>query len=358
MTSRSPDLLFDVPLLIDPSYLDFLSGCQERIHSVHFSLPAPQILDGRSLPAPDLNELCSCLAQLATVKKFALLNSRFLAPGFYLKPDRLTTVLHNLEVLRHEAGVDGLVFNDHYLLHALAQQAPALCQQLEAVPGVNSQLDSVAKIEATLASIRASGFRQPGKLILDREMNRDLKGLQQLSTALGKCYPQLAITLLANEGCLRHCPFKLSHDAHIAHANSCGHDLTHQLNSHFGCINILQSQPQRLLSSPMIRPEDTRHYQGLVQVIKLCGRTLGGDFLKKLLAAYLAGQHHGNLLELLDAPNWLSHTLYLANEQIPATFHQQLSQCGDQCQQCNYCQQLFKQISEPLPIKLADFRRS
>ena len=55
-------------------------------------------------------------------------------------------------------------------------------------------------------------------------------------------------------------------------------------------------------------------------MVKLCGRTLGVEFLQRVIDAYLARLFVGNLLALTDSMDWLANQLYVANEQLPADF--------------------------------------
>jgi collagenase-like PrtC family protease len=217
-------------------------------------------------------------------------------------------------------------------------------------------LDSFAKVEAQLASIRETGFRTPAKIILDRSLNRDLDRLAALAQQLRDLQPGIRIELLANEGCLPYCPCKLSHDAYIALANLDGRDLTHDLNCRAGCIRLLEEQPHRLLQSPFIRPEDVDLYLYHVDTIKLCGRTLGARFLENVITAYRRRRYDGNLLDLLDATAWLAERLYVDNRMLSFDFAAMLAQCDNRCDQCGFCRELFTAIAHPLPLVIEDRR--
>ena len=137
---------------------------------------------------------------------------------------------------------------------------------------------------------------------------------------LTRAYPQVQLELLANEGCLIQCPFKLTHDAHIALAKIGINTDTFRMNTEFGCIHVLNKNPEQLFKSPFIRPEDIGNYEQYIDTIKLCGRTLGPDFLMQTLKAYITGHHYGNLLDILDTLEWLSPKIHIANNDLPADF--------------------------------------
>ena len=93
------------------------------------------------------------------VKKYALLNSRFYTPDLLTDHNNLKPVLRTLEHFLERQVIHGIVYCDHYLLQVLADESPQIAAQLEAVPSVNTMLDSCHKIEAQLAYIGVTGFR-------------------------------------------------------------------------------------------------------------------------------------------------------------------------------------------------------
>ena len=163
---------------------------------------------------------------------------------------------------------------------------------------------------------------------------------------------------VTNEGCLDRCPFKLTHDAQIAFANTgLIANQTHTANQELGCIRQLAAHPEELFKSPFIRPEDLHHYEGMVEVIKLCGRTLGPAFLQRVVRAYADRRHAGNLLDLMDTMEWLAKRLYVANEELPVDFLTRLRSCDKNCRACSYCRELLEKTATPLAFQLEDLRQ-
>ncbi|MFA7348551.1 MAG: hypothetical protein WCZ86_12395 [Desulfurivibrionaceae bacterium] len=353
-------LLLDVPFLPDPHYVDFLSEFQPSLHSVHFSLFLENIPDGRhrSSIAPAFAELSPALARLPGPKKYALLNSRFHHPRLYADKSALQKIIHALDTLLAADALHGITIVDFYLLQALSDLNPEVAAQLEAVPGVNCMLDSFAKVQGCLEAIAETAFKPPTKINLDRSLNRNLADLAAISQQCRRHYPKVKLTLLANEGCLDRCPFKLTHDAQIAFANTgCIANETHAANQELGCIRILSNSPATLFKSPFIRPEDLHQYEGVVEVIKLCGRTLGTAFLQRVVRGYADRRYEGNLLDLMDTMEWLAKRLHVANEELPADFWTRLSGCDKNCYACSYCRELLANTARPLPFQLEDLRQ-
>ncbi len=350
--------VLNVPFLPDTGYIDYLVSIEEHLASLQFSLLGARSLDSRiRLESLDTHqEITQGLARLKGPRKYLLFNSRFYDPALLIDHDEIQRLIHSMDRLAEQELLDGIIYCDHYLLQRLADQAPGLCSSLEAVPGANCLLDSWAKIESRLDYITATGFRPPSRILLDRSLNRDLDTLAQVVRQIRQKLPDMRIELLANEGCLPFCPFKLSHDAYIALANMQGRDQTFQLNRQLGCVRILEKEPHRILQSPFIRPEDMELYLCHVDTIKLCGRTLGAAYLKRLINAYLARRYDGNLLDLLDAVHWLAESLYVDNSALSFDFANMLSMCDGQCANCGFCEELFHSIAHPLPLSIRDNR--
>ena len=350
----------DVPFLPDPHYVEFLADLQPALHSVHFSLFLDNIPDGRHRPGttPEFADLAAALTQLPGPKKYALLNSRFHHPRLYSDKAALHGIITALDTLLTAGTLHGITIVDFYLLQALSDASPETCGQLEAVPGVNCMLDSFARIQAYCQAVANTAFKAPAKLNLDRSLNRNLPELAEISQQCRRYFPGVKLTLLANEGCLDRCPFKLTHDAQIAFANTgLAANETHTTNQELGCIRELTAHPEELFKSPFIRPEDLHRYEGMVEVIKLCGRTLGPAFLQRVVRAYANRRYEGNLLDLMDTMEWLTRRLHVANEELPADFFARLTDCDKNCRACSYCRELQDKVATPLSFQLEDLRQ-
>lgn len=348
----------NVPFLPDERYVDFLIECVDDLDCVHFSLFQNHVLDSRIHIDPPASQerLIRGLERLRGPRKYALLNSRFYNPSLLTDAHHISPLIQTLETFLERGILHGIVYSDHYLLQHLSDRAPAIAAQLEAVPSINVMLDSFTKIETLLTYIGETGFKMPGKLVLDRSLNRDLDELAQIALLIHQAHPGLHLEVLANEGCLPYCPFKLSHDSYIALANLVGVDQTHALNCDLGCMRLLDEHPHRILQSPFIRPEDIDLYLYHIDTIKLCGRTLGPEFLMKTIRAYRARRYDGNLLDLMDAMAWLADRLFIDNRMLSFDFANMLSQCDNRCERCGFCKELFDSITRPLPLTLHDRR--
>jgi hypothetical protein len=351
-------MLFDVPFLPDDDYIRFLTRQRKHLNAVYFSLNRPEIKDARhrlNMMNPD--DLIPALKSLPGLAKFALLNSRVHPPGDYLDSECVERTADTLRQFKENDVLDGIVFADAYYLKALSEIAPESVRGLQAVPSINFMIDTPGKLHAVLDLISSAGpFRMTEKVFLDRSLNRNRNRLQQVLQWCRREEPQLKIGLLVNEGCLYQCPFKPAHDCLIACSHMDMHVDTFGINQAFGCIQILRKRPAGIFKSPFIRPEDVARYEDLVDVLKICGRTLGAGFLARAVQAYIDRTYHGNLLDLLDAPNWMADEVYLANDQLPQDFIERMADCPRDCRRCDACRELQDACMHPVEAGFKDLR--
>ncbi len=339
----------EVPFLPDEDYIGLLNRHAGCIEALHYGLPVDTVQDARvRLHRADLDAFVDALRRTAVPDRYLLMNSRFHLQDGYLEARRLGGTVDTLRRLLSAGVVRGIVFADAYLLAALARFSPQTACELEAVPSVNFMIDDIHKLQETLGFVADTAFRLPSKLIVDRSLNRRPQDLARLTEESRRRWPELRIGLLANEGCLYQCPFKLTHDALIALANQAAAVDTFRINRDLGCLRVLSEKPWRLFRSPFIRPEDVTSYAGQADFIKLCGRTLGPAFLGRVLKAYVAGRYPGNLLDLMDSMHWMAAMRHVANECLPKDFVERLSSCDGDCAACGYCGEMLEKCGRPL----------
>lgn len=347
-------MLFDVPVLPDKNYIEFLNSNSRSIYACHFGLDLNDVHDSRHrfVDMPAALQLVDLLRQLAIPRKYLLVNSRIQEPGNYLTKGALHRFIQILENFIQENVLDGIVVADFYFLQRLSNENREIALKLEAVPSANCMIDSFDKLLAVHDLIEETHFKPPGKIILDRSLNRKPGDLAATSEQCRARFPEVKLVLLANEGCLYQCPFKFAHDCIISITRMGASLDTFRLNEELGCVHYLQRHPSHLFKSPFIRPEDVDFYSDRVDVLKICGRTLGPDFLKKTIAAYVKNSFDGNLLELLDAMEWATEFLHVANQDLPLDFRQQLTACSKECSSCSYCQLLLDSCSKKRELQI------
>ena len=346
---------FNVPFIPDEKFITFLNDHSESLDSCHFSLYSDLLLDARHRHSViQTNDLIAALAGLKGIKKYMLMNSRIQAPRMYFDQRHLSVTVRILTRMLDAGALDGIVFTDAQYLQALSTAAGDKFSRLEAIPSINCMLDSFDKVIAIMNFIAITHFKQPETLILDRSLNRKINALADVSARCRKKFPGIKIELLANEGCLFQCPYKPAHDCHISLSNMGTPFDTFRFNHDLGCIRYLKNYPFQILKSPFIRPEDVKAYEQHADVIKVCGRDLGSSFLMKTISAYLRGSFSGNLLDLLDALNWMAEKAIISNHELPHDFLQQLSSCSKDCGSCHYCEDLLEACAKEKSLAIPD----
>jgi collagenase-like PrtC family protease len=346
-------MLFNVPVIPDERFVELLNRNLSSFHACHFSLYRADIADCRHrLQFIETDRWMDFLASVGIARKFLLVNSRAHEQGAYLDAAHLRTVTKILRSMLKAKVIDAVVFADAYYLRAISDAAGDEASELEAIPSVNFMADSYDRIAGLLEFIASTRFKLPETLILDRSLNRRPDALKEVSTRCRKAFPNVALELLANEGCLYHCPYKLTHDCHISMLNT-GQTLdTHRINRELGCMRTLREEPSRLFKSPFIRPEDLDFYEPYVDVLKLCGRTPGVSFLMRVVEAYLHRKYSGNLLDLMDAMDGTAQWLHVSNHLLPADLLKRLLSCSRDCSACSYCRQLIESYAKQKPLSL------
>lgn len=346
-------MLFNVPVIPDERVIETLNRHASSFYSCHFSLYAADIFDCRHrLGFIETGRWIELLASLKIPRKFLLVNSRAHAHGAYFDPEHLLRVTNILRSMLKSQVIDAVVFADAYYLRAISDAAGDEASELQAIPGINCVLDTYDRIACMLDFIASTRFRLPETLVLDRSLNRRPDALKEVSARCRQALPEVKLELLANEGCLYHCPYKLTHDCHIAMLNM-GQTLdTYRINEELGCMRTLRENPSNLFKSPFIRPEDVSTYESYVDVIKLCGRTLGPTFLVRVVDAYLSRKYSGNLLDLMDAMDATAKWLHVSNDSLPADLLQRLLTCSRECSTCSYCGGLIKSCAKKKAMSL------
>ncbi len=358
---NSPEMKLSVPFIPDEGYARFLTRHASSLSSIYFPLPSGPVTDARVRIGEDLaaetRDLCATLSLLKAIDKYVLMNTRFMPPNVYTNNTLLSGILNDIERLDKNIGIKGIVLSDMYLLRALDQTGHAIVPRLELVPGINTMQDSPGKLFSFFELLAFSRFKKPARIVPDRALNRNPEKLSVLSKAAKNYDPDIRIELLANEGCIYQCPFKLSHDAHISLSNTgFARETTFQMNQNLGCQAYFNFRPHAFLKSPFIRPEDIHHYQGIADGIKLCGRTRGVKFLKRCISAYISGCFDGNLLDLMDTPEILARQWHIDNTRIGTQFFTHLTSCTKMCKPCKICSKIFNQASWKKDITFKSYK--
>jgi collagenase-like PrtC family protease len=178
---------------------------------------------------------------------------------------------------------------------------------------------------------------------VQRDFNRDLEHIRRVKSwadSRGK-----GLCLLANSGCLRFCPGQTFHDNLVAHEAEVSRQANIEDWNPLVCWRLLRDRGNwaEVLKATWIRPEDLHNYEGLFPTVKLATRMHSRP--RMVVAAYAAGRHHGNLLDLLEpgfGPAFAPHIL--DNDAFPADWFERTSTCQGRCESCDYCRRTMDEV--------------
>ncbi len=178
---------------------------------------------------------------------------------------------------------------------------------------------------------------------LQRDLQRNLNHLRRVRVWCDE--HDKGLCLLANSGCLRHCPGQSFHDNLVAHDAEIDETRNIPGWTPHVCWNLFRDRANwpALLSASWIRPEDLHHYAPYADVIKLATRMHQNPRL--VVHAYATGQYHGNLLDLFEpgfGPALAPHIL--DNTAFPDDWFARTSACPADCCDCGYCTETLARV--------------
>lgn len=212
---------------------------------------------------------------------YATLNSNDLGLKEY-RPGYLDTFQREVGELL-DLGVDGLVI-----------AIPALVEAVHrAYPEVPISVSSFARIRSVS---QAEYFVRLGAdTVILEEGNRDFPLIRGLVRS------GVRVEVLTNQTCIRECPYRAHH---LNTSSLCSQPGGESLWFEFPILECgleVVRDPQKLISSIWVRPEDLSVYEDAgVHRFKISGRNRPTEWLVRVAQAYTQRHYHGNLLDILS----------------------------------------------------------
>lgn len=211
--------------------------------------------------------------------------------------------------------------------------------QLEVRASVNMEIGTIPAMEYLAEDFHSFYYK--------RELNRDLPQLQRMKQWCDQNGKQLF--MLANSGCLNFCSARQFHDNLVAHEQEIS-QMDNGVEFKSACSRFLGrdgNRKQLLSLMNCVRPEDMGMFEPYVIAAKLATRVSPRP--EAIVRAYMAGSFSGNFLDLTEPSHSAAfYPAILDNSKFPADFQSRVSQCGQSCRHCGYCQQVLEQISVTL----------
>ena len=142
------------------------------------------------------------------------------------------------------------------------------------------------------------------EITLDHGFNRKFGLLRRLLTQYKDT--DLHLRVIANNLCLRECPFRLAHGCFVGHSDPDKFSMDYSL---VNCAYKKVTHPAAILTAEFIRPEDVHYYREIAEEtgnkkfsIKLIDRTRTTEFLHRVIKSYMEESFDGNLLDIVNWP--------------------------------------------------------
>ncbi|MDG6242860.1 MAG: U32 family peptidase [Methanolobus sp.] len=306
---------------------ELLSG-SKNIHGIYMAGTPDYVGTGRTnLSAPGLEDIAeqTAYAHEMGVKMEIVLNSSCMG-GQHLTAEGFNRINWYFTQLNN-IGVDSITVAEPYFVEMLSREF-----DMEVVVSVLSFVDSPQKAEF-YEGLGAD------TIVIDPVINRDFKKLEATKDAVS-----CDLKLLVNEGCLYQCPLRYAHFNFFSHANGPGPKLN-VLDDYYyyKCLSMRINDPQQLIKSPWIRPEDLGEYEHITDIFKIGGRTHFPNWILNNVEAYANRSYDGNLMDLLDCPRDIRDLFYISNKELGGAISQ-WEQCNKVCNKCGYCNRLAEKI--------------
>jgi len=264
------------------------------------------------------------------IRPVLLLNAACYGKEAISKPFR-TYFLETVRELRNEMGLTAVTTTSPFVAGEIKERHP----EIEIRASVNMRLQSIRSM--TYLADSFDGF------YLAKELNRDvptLRTIRSWADSTGK-----RIHLLANSGCLFHCPWQAFHDSMVAHEAEIIEQENVLQSAPSPCWDFMSKPEHRrlILRNTWIRPEDIGYYASLCDTMKLATRA--HDNPRLVVEAYTKRSFDGNLLWLFE-PSFLPvfEGMVLDNRRFPKDWFGKTSFCNKKCDNCNYCDEIYATV--------------
>jgi len=181
-------------------------------------------------------------------------------------------------------------------------------------------------------------------IIVDRSLNRDIDTLHKMS-AYAKQH-DIKITMLVNEGCIVDCKWKQWDDLIISqikiHDNR---ELTSAVHNNLGCVSYFKENPAEWLKTAFTFPNDLNKFDGLVDVIKLAGRSFPIARWTRVVDAYQRSSGNIRFGEILSTTGHMPLAMTLVNDITELGFNQLTNNCKTVCStECDHCDKVYDKL--------------
>ncbi len=227
-----------------------------------------------------------------------------------------------------DLGVEGVVLSNPYLIAFAHKRFPRLRIAVSTAAAIDS-VDKAQFFEDQGASV----------LYLPEYINRDFPLLVQIRKRV-----RAEIVLLANVGCLLHCPIRQYHINLVSHSHESEELGTYVDYPLMWCSKEKARDAGQMLKAPWIRPEDLGVYGEIgINQFKLAGREMDRPWVERVTRAYAARRYEGDLNDLILGFDHLEPfgklPIRIPNRALDGflEFFKKKHDCRIGCRDCRYC---------------------
>jgi collagenase-like PrtC family protease len=227
-----------------------------------------------------------------------------------------------------DMAVEGVVLSNPYLIAFTRKRFPRLKIAVSTAAAIDS-VDKALFYEGQGASV----------LYLPEFINRDFPLLRQIRQRV-----HADLVLLANVGCLLHCPIRQYHINLVSHSNESLELGTYVDYPLMWCSQEKVRDAGQMLKSPWIRPEDLEVYEELgIEQFKLGGREMDRPWIERAVTAFAARRYDGELNDLILGFDHLEPygrlPVRIPNRALDGfiNFFRRKHDCRVGCRDCRYC---------------------
>ena len=142
------------------------------------------------------------------------------------------------------------------------------------------------------------------EITLDHSFNRNFNQLEKVLSLYKDT--NVSLRIIANNLCLKECPFRLAHGSFASHSDISGFVMDYMM---INCVYRKISDPSLIMSAEWVRPDDMHFFEKLCEKtgnkkfsFKLVDRTRSTEFITGVIKAYLNESYDGNLMDILNWP--------------------------------------------------------
>ena len=248
----------------------------------------------------------------------------------FLRQDAINTLLNYLSVMYKEHGINSITIVALRLATVIRDNFP----DLKIIASTNAFVNSVRK---------AQYWKDKGAnaICLDRDINKDIKRIRAIRENV-----DIEIRLLLNDPCLPECPYRSMHINVEAHLSGERTNLEYMDPFHACCgaifKDIRETRPWALYSSPMVLPRYLHHYEALVDIFKISGRSLTTTDVLQFIDSYIYNTPYAD-------ERYASKTGVRIG-MVPDEAFTKILNCDKACYDCHYCEDIYNSIQKELTL--------